>query len=165
MLFRGLFFVGTHLLTVDTPFGRRMRPHIRHGGAPLLRFRRADLCAAGVERVLARTVGVQDGLPKLDDGRILDVRNIVWCTGFKRDYSWIDFPVAGADGYPRHQGGVADGEPGLYFVGLPFQTRLASALIGGVGEDARFIADAIANRLGAEHELHSVGAEAELAVR
>ena len=69
--------------TVDTPLGRKMRPHVRHGGAPLLRYRKKDLRAAGVERVLARTVGVQDGLPVLDDGRVLDVRNVIWCTGFR----------------------------------------------------------------------------------
>ena len=86
-LFRGLFFVGTHVLTVDTPPGRKMRTHIRHGGAPLLRYRRKDLRAAGVERVLARTVGVENGLPVLDDGRVLDVRNVVWCTGFRPEYS------------------------------------------------------------------------------
>ena len=67
MLFRGLFFAGTHVLTVDTPMGRKMRPHIRHGGAPLLRFRRSDLRRAGVERVLERTAGVEDGLPVLDE--------------------------------------------------------------------------------------------------
>ena len=71
--FRTLFFVGSHVLTADTPFGRKMRPHIRHGGAPLLRYRKKDLRAAGVERVLARAVGVQDGLPVLDDGRVVDV--------------------------------------------------------------------------------------------
>ena len=74
--FRALFFVGSHVLTVDTPLGRKMRPHIRHGGAPLLRYRKRDLLAAGVERVLARTVGVQDGLPVLDDGRVVDVQNV-----------------------------------------------------------------------------------------
>jgi len=67
--FRGLFFVGSHVLTVDTPLGRKMRPRIRYGGAPLLRYRKKDLLAAGVERVLARTVSVQDGLPVLDDGQ------------------------------------------------------------------------------------------------
>jgi len=78
--------------------------------------------------------------------RLVRPNTIVWCSGFARDYSWIEMPVAGPDGYPRHTGGVADGKAGLYFVGLPFQTRLASALIGGVGEDARFIAATIAGR-------------------
>jgi putative flavoprotein involved in K+ transport len=137
LLFRGLFFAGTHVLTVDTPFGRKMRPHIRHGGAPLLRYRRADLRAAGVERVLARTVGVQDGLPVLEDGRVLDVQNIVWCTGFRPDFSWLRFPVDfGEDGYPVQYRGAVASSPGLYFVGLPFLHSFASMLIGGAGRDA-----------------------------
>ena len=111
--FRALFFVGSHILTMDTPLGRKMRPHIRHGGAPLLRYRKKDLLAAGVERVLARTVGVQDGLPLLDDGRVLDVQNVIWCTGFRRDFSWIDVPFEiGDDGYPVQYRGVVESGSG-----------------------------------------------------
>ena len=97
--FRCLVFVGSHLLTADTPMGRKVRPHIRHGGGPLLRYRRKDLRAAGVERVLERVTGVEHGLPVLDGGRVVDVTNIVWCTGFRPDYSWLDFPFElGDDG-------------------------------------------------------------------
>jgi len=95
-----------------------------------------------------------------DGGRRLQADTIVWCTGFGRDYTWIQFPVAGADGYPRHSEGVADGEPGLYFVGLPFQTRLASGLIGGVGEDASFVAGVIEQRLSAAGERRREGVPA-----
>ena len=137
LFFRGLFLVGTHVLTVDTPLGRKARPHIRHGGGPLLRYRRKNLRAAGVERVLARTVGVEDGLPVLDDGRVLEVRNVVWCTGFRPDYSWIRFPFAlGEDGFPVQYRGVVSSAPGLYVVGLPFLHSFASMLIGGAGRDA-----------------------------
>jgi putative flavoprotein involved in K+ transport len=136
-LFRGLFFVGTHVLTVDTPPGRKMRPHIRHGGAPLLRYRRKELRAAGVERVLERTVGAKNGRPVLESGRVLDVRNIIWCTGFQPDYSWIRFPFEiGDDGFPVQYRGVVSSSPGLYVVGLPFLHSFASMLIGGAGRDA-----------------------------
>ena len=136
--FRVLVFVGTHVLNVDTPIGRKMRPHIRHGGGPLLRYRKKDLLAAGVERVLARTVGVESGLPVLDDGRVLDVRNVVWCTGFRPDFSWIRFPFEiGDDGYPVQYRGVVASSPGLYFVGLPFLHSFASMLIGGSGQRRR----------------------------
>jgi putative flavoprotein involved in K+ transport len=139
--FRVLFFVGSHLLTVDTPLGRKMRPHIRHGGAPLLRYRKKDLLAAGVERVLARTAGVQDGLPVLDDGRVLDVQNVVWCTGFRPDFGWLRFPFElGDDGFPVQHKGVAASSPGLYFVGLPFLHSFASMLIAGSGRDAGRVA-------------------------
>ena len=145
--FRALFFLGSHVLTADTPLGRKMRPHIRHGGAPLLRYRKKDLLAAGVERVLARTVGVQAGLPVLDDGRVVDVENVIWCTGFRRDFSWIRIPFEiDDDGYPVQYRGVAGSAPGLYFVGLLFLHSFTSMLIGGSGRDAERVAEHIATR-------------------
>ena len=89
---------------------------------------------------------MQDGKPMLQDGRVLDVANVIWCTGFVPDFRWIDLPVFGSDGYPVHARGVVEGEPGLYFLGLPFQYTLTSSLIGGVGRDARYIAEQIAAR-------------------
>jgi putative flavoprotein involved in K+ transport len=143
--FRLLVFAGTHVLTVDTPLGRKMRPHIRHGGGPLLRYRRKDLAAAEVERVLARTVGVLDGRPVLDDGRVLDVRNVVWCTGFRPDFSWLRIPFdLGDDGFPVQYKGVAASAPGLYFVGLPFLHSFASMLVAGAGREAGWVARHIA---------------------
>jgi len=144
VLFRGLFFAGTHVLTVDTPMGRKMRTHVRHGGAPLLRYRRSDLRGAGVERVLERTVGVRNGLPVLDGGRLLEVRNVVWCTGFRPDFGWIRLPIEiGEDGYPVQYRGAST-TPGLFFVGLPFLHSFASMLIGGAGRDADGVAEQIA---------------------
>jgi putative flavoprotein involved in K+ transport len=111
---------------------------------PLARVKPADLQAAGVERVYPRTVGVRDGLPLLEDGRILDVTNVIWCTGFRPDYGWIDLPVFDDDGEPRHERGVVESESGLYFVGLFFQSAATSSLVGGVGRDAAYIAKEIA---------------------
>ena len=145
MLFRLMFFAGSRVLTVDTPFGRAARPKIRRGGGPLLRYRRKELKAVGVERVLARASGISDGMPQLDDGRVVDVRNVVWCTGFDRDYSWIRFPMEmGDDGYPVQYRGAIEGRPGLYVVGLPFQHAFTSMLIGGMGRDAERVAHQIA---------------------
>jgi putative flavoprotein involved in K+ transport len=145
MLFRALFLVGTHLLTVDTPFGRRMRPSVRGGGGPLLRYRRKELAAAGVMRVPGRAVGVDAGRPVLEDGRTVDVRNVVWCTGFRPDYTWIRFPIEiGDDGYPVQYRGTVAGSPGLYVVGLPFQHSFVSMLIGGMVMDAERVAHSIA---------------------
>ena len=125
--------------------GRKMREHIRHGGAPLLRHRRKELLAAGVERMLERTVGVDDGMPVLDDGTVLDVQNVVWCTGFTPDLSWIDVPYAREDdGYPVQYRGVVDSAPGLYFVGLLFLHSFTSMLVGGTGRDAERVARHIA---------------------
>jgi putative flavoprotein involved in K+ transport len=153
MLFRGLFFAGTHVITADTPIGRKARPHIRLGGAPLLRYRRRDLRNAGVERVLARTLGVRDGRPVLDGGRVVDVANVVWCTGFRPDYSWIRFPFdLGEDGYPVQYRGVVSSSPGLYLVGIPFLHSFASMLIGGAGRDAERVVRHIVTVRVAEQE-------------
>jgi putative flavoprotein involved in K+ transport len=155
--FRVLYRVGSHVLTVNTPMGRKMRPHIRQGGGPLLRYRRKDLQAAGVERVLARTVGVQGGVPVLDDGRVVDVRNVVWCTGFRPDFSWLRFPFElGEDGYPVQYRGAAPSPPGLYFAGLPFLHSFASMLVAGSARDAGRIARQILKGRAPE-----VGAEAD----
>jgi putative flavoprotein involved in K+ transport len=135
------------VLTVDTPIGRKIRPRILHQGGPLIRVKPADLAAAGVRRV-ARTVGVRDGRPLLEDGRIPDVANVIWCTGFRPGMSWIDLPVFGERGEPLHERGVAVGQPGLYFVGLHFLYALSSTMIHGVGRDAERVAGAVAARAG-----------------
>jgi putative flavoprotein involved in K+ transport len=160
--FRTLFFVGSHVLTADTPMGRKARSHIRHGGAPLLRYRRKDLLAAGVERTLARTAGVHHGRPVLDDGRVLDVQNVVWCTGFRPDYSWIEIPLdVGEDGYPVQYRGAVDSAPGLYFVGMLFLHSFASMLIAGSARDAERVAKHIATRRAASRTAVPVGAALE----
>jgi putative flavoprotein involved in K+ transport len=82
----------------------------------------------------------------LDDGRVLDVENVIWCTGFRRDFSWIDGPVLGEDGWPAQYRGVSATCPGLYFLGLIFQYAFASMLVGGAGRDAEYVAKHIAAR-------------------
>jgi len=142
-----LWFLANHVFTVRTPIGRRMQPAVRRGGtAPLLRVRRADLAAAGVHLTEARTVGVEDGRPVLSDGAVLDVANVVWCTGFRQEFDLVRPDVTGEDGYPSGDGGTVDGSPGIYYVGLLFQTAFASMLIGAAGRDARRIAADIAAR-------------------
>jgi putative flavoprotein involved in K+ transport len=139
-----LWFVASHVLTVKTPIGRKVRPHVLAEGAPLIRVKSEDLLAAGVERV-PKTVGVRDGLPVLEDGRVMDVANVIWCTGFRQDFGWIDVPVFGEDSEPMHERGVAS-EPGLYFVGLDFLYSFTSENVGGVRRDARHIVKHIASR-------------------
>jgi putative flavoprotein involved in K+ transport len=143
---RVLWFLANHVLTMRTPLGRHMRPEVRSHGGPLLRVKRADLQAAGVDRTDARVAGVRDGRPELDDGRVLDVANVIWCTGFGKDLGWIELPVAGEDGWPEQRRGVVESAPGLYFVGLPFLQAFGSMLIGGVGRDAAYVARHIAER-------------------
>lgn len=68
--------------------------------------------------------------------------SIIWATGFKLDYSWLDLDIFDAQGRPRHQRGVSP-EPGIYFLGLPWQSRRGSSFIWGVWHDARYLADQI----------------------
>ena len=140
-------FMATRVLTVSTPLGRKLKPEARSHGGPLLRVKRADLAAVGVERVLERTVGVENGRPVLAGGRVLDVENVVWCTGFRNDYSWIRFPLpVEDDGYPEQRHGAVPSIPGLYFVGLPFLHSFASMLVLGAGRDGKRVAEHIAAR-------------------
>jgi len=132
------------VLTTSTPIGRRVRPKMLSKGDPLIRVKPKDLAAAGVERV-PRTSGVEERLPRLQDGRRLDVANVVWCSGGDPGFSWIDLPVLGPD-EPNHDRGVVDSEPGLYFVGLKFLYSKSSEQIHGVGRDAARIANMIAAR-------------------
>jgi putative flavoprotein involved in K+ transport len=141
-----IWFIFSHVLTVNTSIGRKVAAELRPHGLPLARVKPADLLAAGVERIFARTVGVRDGLPLLDDNRVLNVANVIWCTGFKSDFGWIALPIFGDDGEPIHERGVVPTEPGLYFVGLFFLSSLTSSLVGGVGRDAAYLADQIAAR-------------------
>lgn len=141
------WFVASHVLTTRTPIGRMVRPKLLTMAASLERVRPKELAVAGIERV-PRTAGVRDGSPALEDGRVMDVSNVIWCTGFRADFGWIDLPVLGEDGEPIHERGVVEGEPGLYFVGRFFLFAFTSSLIGGVGRDAEYIAKHIA-----KHEL------------
>jgi putative flavoprotein involved in K+ transport len=136
LVLRGLFH---RILTVGTPIGRKLRPKLLVGGGPLIRVKARDLFAAGVERT-TRTIDVRGGRPVLGDGRVLDVENVIWCTGYETGFSWIDLPILDERGVPRHQAGVVSDAPGLYFVGLHFLYSLSSEMIHGVGRDAARIA-------------------------
>ena len=131
--------------TGDTRLGRRMREKIRGGGDALIGIPERTLGAAGVRRV-GRVTDAKGGRP-VADGVALDPRVVIWCTGYAPDYRWIELPVFGDDGNPRHRRGVVDEAPGLFFVGLRFQHRLNSSLVGGVGADAAYVAERIAARM------------------
>jgi putative flavoprotein involved in K+ transport len=146
VVFPVLFFLASHVLTLRTPVGRKIRPEIRAHGGPLIRVKKADLARVGVEMTAERTVGVRDGLPLLADGRVVDVTAVVWCTGFRQDFSWIDVPVVGEDGWPLERRGVVESAPGLYFVGLAFQYAFSSMLVGGAGRDARYVVEHLLRR-------------------
>jgi putative flavoprotein involved in K+ transport len=141
--FRVFRFFGHRVLKLDNSIGRKAKLNFR--ADPLVRTRLKDLLAAGVERV-PRVVGVDDGLPVLEDERVLDIANVVWCSGFRTDFGWIDLPVFDEDGQPRHYRGVVESEPGLYFLGLGFLYSFSSDVLPGRGRDAKYIAKHIMSR-------------------
>jgi putative flavoprotein involved in K+ transport len=145
VVFRIIRFFGVHVLTLRTPIGRRSKAKHVGMGDMLIRVKPKEILAAGIERV-GKTVSVRDGKPVLEDGTVLDVSNVIWCTGYRHDLSWIDLPIFGEDGEPIHVRGVVTGQPGLYFVGLMFQFSAASDVIPGVGRDARYVVDHLVSR-------------------
>ena len=87
--------------------------------------------------------GVKNGFPLLEDGTVLTVSNVIWCTGFRPNFDWIDFSLPTHNGLPIHDRGIVESCPGVYFIGLLFLYSLSSALVGGVGRDAEQIVDHI----------------------
>jgi len=146
VVFPFLLFAWRHVLTRRTPMGRKMMGEIRHHGGPMLRVKREDLAARGVERYTQRVVGVTDGLPTLDDGTVVDATNVIWATGFAQHFDWLDLPVIGEDGWPREFRGVSSDVPGLFFCGLAFQYAFASMVLPGVGRDAAHVAQQVVRR-------------------
>jgi putative flavoprotein involved in K+ transport len=145
-MFPLIVFAWRHVLTRRTPIGRKVMPHIRHHGGPMIRVHREDLAERGVDRRTSRLTGVEGGLPRLEDGTVVDASTVIWATGFRQVFDWIRIPVLGENGWPQEKRGVVDGVPGLYFCGLAFQYAFASMVFPGVGRDAAYVADRIAAR-------------------
>lgn len=141
-------WIGPTLLMLSRTFflGRRLYENVADQGDPVFADEYEKMQDAGVERVPGYIVDMENGCPTTKGGDRFDVKNIVWCTGFKPDFSWIDADVFRDDGFPRHERGVVREMPGLYFVGLPWLHRLNSSLLGGVGRDAKYIANHIKTR-------------------
>lgn len=153
LLFRVVFF---RLLRLDTRLGRKAHGKLHTGATPLIRVKSKELSTLGVRRV-GRTAGVCDGRPVLADGEVLDVANVIWCTGYEPGFSWVDLPVFDDRGFPVHTRGVTTAEPGLSFVGLHFLYAMASAMIHGVGRDAEYVAARIAARAEADGARRDAG--------
>lgn len=154
--FRFIRFMGTHVLTMGNPFGRRVGPKIAGEATPLIRVRTKDLDAADIERV-PRVAGARGGLPLLDDGRELEVTNVIWCTGYRQDFSWIDLPIFDEGGAPLDDRGVVTSEPDVCFVGQIFQYGVTSDVLPGIGRDAEYVAEHLASRRAAIQPAPSAG--------
>jgi len=124
--------------TVESRLGRRLRTRETLIGSSSRKLGRRY----GVE-LKPRVVDVERRTVRFEDGTEQKVDAVIWATGYRPDYSWIDLPVFEPDGRLRHRRGVTD-VPGLYFLGLTWQHTRGSALIGWVKDDAEFIAEQIA---------------------
>ena len=138
-------FLFHRIITTGTPIGKKVRPKIVSQGGPLIRNKPKDFVNYGIERI-PKIVGVRDGLPVDENQNVIDVKNIIWCTGFYPAYSWIDLPIF-KDREPMQERGVIKNEPGLYFVGMHFQYSLSSAMIHGAERDAEYVVSTIVSRL------------------
>jgi putative flavoprotein involved in K+ transport len=93
----------------------------------------------GVE-LRPRLVDVDGRRTRFEDGSEVEVDGVIWATGYRPGYSWINVPIFNDADRLRHRRGVTD-VPGLYFLGLTWQHTRGSALIGFVKDDAEFIAE------------------------
>jgi putative flavoprotein involved in K+ transport len=91
-------------------------------------------------------VGAQDGLPVVEDEGPLEVANIIWCTGFRPGFSWIDLPILGDRQEPMHEKGAVASQPCLYFVGLHFLYSATSDTVTGISRDAHRAAKHVLSR-------------------
>jgi putative flavoprotein involved in K+ transport len=123
--------------TIDSRLGRRLSTRdTLIGSSPRALRRRYGV---GLK---PRVVDTDGRRVRFEDGSELEFDAVIWATGYRPDYAWIDLPVFEADGRLRHRRGVTDA-PGLYFLGLTWQHTRGSALIGWVKNDAAFIAEQI----------------------
>jgi putative flavoprotein involved in K+ transport len=137
-LFRYLDATGLIRKGIDSRIGRRMEGRDTLIGSSPRALRRRH----GVE-IHGRAVEAAGSTVSFGDGGQLDVRTVIWATGFGVDHSWIDVPVFDESGRLAHQRGVTE-SPGLYFLGLTWQYTRGSALLGWVKDDAEYLARQIA---------------------
>lgn len=147
LLFPVVLFLFRHVLTRRTPMGRKAMEEVRFHGGPALRWKPADLARRGVRRTEARVTGSRDGLPELADGTLIDATTVIWCTGFRQVFDWVDLPVFDEHGWPHEYRGVVAEAPGLFFCGLSFQFAFSSMVFPGVGRDAEHVARRVAARV------------------
>ncbi|MGC9671178.1 flavin-containing monooxygenase [Planosporangium sp. 12N6] len=128
--------LGTMRLSGDSRIGRRLKEQNTIIGTDLGRL---------LERVrrVERAVGADGRDVVLADGSRHRPDAVVWATGFRPHYPWLDVPVLDDRGAPVHREGLTDW-PGLYFLGLPWQRSRGSAVLGWVGRDAAVLADRLA---------------------
>jgi putative flavoprotein involved in K+ transport len=132
---RDLFSWLTRTGFFTVPAGSRLARRLRARGDLVIGSRTRSLRRRGID-FRPRLTGFPGRTARFADDTALEIDAIVWATGYRCDYSWVHVPgVLDDAGAVRHDAGVTD-VPGLYFLGLPWQTSRGSALLGFVGADA-----------------------------
>jgi putative flavoprotein involved in K+ transport len=138
---RDLFWWLTKLRVLSTTVESRLGSRLQHRDTLIGSTPRDLKRRHGVE-LKPRATAASGRSVAFEDGSEIEVRAVLWATGYRADYSWIDLPILDSNGRLRHRRGVTD-VPGLYFLGLTWQWTRGSALIGWVKDDAEFIAERI----------------------
>ena len=138
---KDLFWWLTHLglmrVSTESRLGRRMSSRDFIIGSSRRRLQKKGV------RFRPRLTGAGGRTAQFADGGTLDAGVVIWATGYRPDYSWIDIPDVVQDGQVTHRRGVTE-VPGLYFLGLTWQHTRGSALLGFVNDDAAYLAGRIA---------------------
>jgi putative flavoprotein involved in K+ transport len=124
--------------TVDSRLGQRLKDRDTLIGSSPRELKRRY----GVE-LKPRAIRASGRTVTFEDGSEAEADAVIWATGYRPEYSWIDLPILDSNGRLQHGRGVTD-VPGLYFLGLTWQHTRGSALIGWVKDDAQFVAERIA---------------------
>ncbi|WP_066055034.1 flavin-containing monooxygenase [Robertmurraya korlensis] len=129
--------LGVLKVNVNSKIGK----YLKNMPDPIFGFELKEKIKQGKVTIKPRVMSAQGSQVAFDDGSLLKVNNIIWSTGFKADYSWIDIPsIFDNNGLPIHERGVTS-KKGLFFLGMPWQYRKGSAILQGVGMDARYISN------------------------
>ncbi|WP_169064449.1 NAD(P)-binding domain-containing protein [Geodermatophilus dictyosporus] len=140
---RDLFFWLTRAGFFTAPSNSRIARRLRDRGDLVIGTRSRTLRRRGID-FRPRLTDVDGRTATFADGTTVDVEAVVWATGYRSDYAWLHVPGVVVDGAVRHTAGATD-VPGLYFLGLPWQTCRGSALLGFVGADAAALSPRLAD--------------------
>jgi putative flavoprotein involved in K+ transport len=157
ILGRDLFWYLDKTGLIRTPGNTQIGRRLQANEDTLIGSSPRSLRRHGVE-FHGRSVQAAGSMVTFSDNTNLEVRSVIWATGFRLDHSWIHVPIFDERGGVMHQRGVTE-SPGLYLIGLPWQHTRGSALLGFVKDDAEYLAAQIA-ALSGPRGGHPAGAEA-----
>jgi putative flavoprotein involved in K+ transport len=137
LAYRLIELSGIMRVNIESPLGKFLSKHDAVYGVNLRKLARVEM--------KDRLIDASDKTVTFTGGETLEVQNIVWATGYKQNFSWIDLPIFDEKGGPCHRRGMTE-LPGLYFLGLEWLWTRGSALIGWVGRDAEYLASILSQK-------------------